>query len=343
VALGTVADVAPLMSENRIFVRHGLDVLNRTKRRGLKSLIEAAGIGAKKISTHSISFMLAPRLNASGRVDSAHASLDLLLSDDEVESKRLAGYLNEHNRSRQQLEGKVLEQAMDQIDREVNFEDDFIIVLSRDDWHPGVLGIVASKIVDRYYRPAIVISLQDEFGRGSARSVPNFHIYEALCQCESYLKEFGGHKYAAGLTIHRDNIDAFRKVLNGVARDFFKKETVAPVLEVDAQIPMAMANAELMEDIDRLSPYGEGNRRPLFISRGLLVKSRPSIVGKNTLKFWVSDGEVMHEAVGFGLGDLRDLVISSARVDLVYALGWDTWNEDRPVQLEIKDIKQSQV
>ena len=339
VALGTVADVVPLRGENRIFVKHGLDVLNNTKRHGLKSLIEAAGIKQKKISTHSISFMLAPRLNASGRVDSAHASLDLLLSEDTEEAKRLALDLNVHNRARQKIEEKVLTEAMELIEREVNFKDDFIIVLSREDWHPGVLGIVASKIVDRFYRPAVIISLQDELGRGSARSVHNFHIYEALVQCETFLKEYGGHKYAAGLTIDRKNIKEFKSLLNKVARAHFQTESLSPVLEVDAQIPFSLIDEELMRSIDTLSPYGEGNRRPVFVSRHLAVRSEPVLVGKNSIKFWVSDGELTYEAIGFGMNDFFGMVSASPRIDLAYCLGWDDWSPDNPIQLEIKDIK----
>ncbi len=341
VALGTVADVAPLRGENRIFVRHGLDVLNATKREGLRSLIEASGIKEKKVSTHSISFMLAPRLNASGRIDSAQSSLDLLLSQDSDEADRLAQYLNGHNRQRQKIEEKVMSEAMDLIEKEVNFKDDFIIVLSKEDWHPGVLGIVASKIVDRFYRPAIIISLSDEVGRGSARSVHNFHIYEALVQCESFLKEYGGHKYAAGLTIDRANIKEFKTFLNVIARANFKTESLVPVLEVEAQIPLALITEELLLDIDRLSPYGEGNRRPIFVSKRLFVRSKPVIVGKNSLKFWVSDGEVTFEAIGFGMGDFLGMVSSGTAIDLAYCLGWDDWNSDNRIQLEVKDIKVS--
>ncbi len=339
VALGTVADVVPLTGENRVFVRHGLDVLNSTKREGLKSLIDAAGIKKKKISTRSISFMLAPRLNASGRVDSAHTSLDLLLSQDKEEAQRLADFLNEHNRTRQKIEEQVLTEAMDMVEREVNFKDDFIIVLSKEDWHPGVLGIVASKIVDRFYRPAIIISLQDEVGRGSARSVHNFHIFEALVQCESFLKEYGGHKYAAGLTIDRKRIKEFKTFLNVIARASFRQDWLSPVLEVDAQIPFSLINEELLRGIDQLSPYGEGNLRPVFVSRNLSVKSEPVLVGKNSLKFWVSDGESTFEAIGFGMGDFLGMVGSCERIDMAYCLGWDEWNAHNPIQLEIKDIK----
>ncbi|OIO35629.1 MAG: single-stranded-DNA-specific exonuclease RecJ [Candidatus Omnitrophica bacterium CG1_02_44_16] len=341
VALGTVADVVPLRGENRIFVKHGLDVLNATKKEGLKSLMAVAGIKKKKISTHSISFILAPRINASGRVDSANSSLDMLLSEDPKEADRLAQYINENNKERQKIEEKVLTEAMGLIERDVNFKDDLIIVLCKEDWHPGVLGIVASKIVDRFYRPAIIISLQDNVGRGSARSVRNFHIYEALAQCGSFLKEFGGHKYAAGLTIDRANIAEFKAFLNVIARAKFKNENLSPILEVDAQIPLSLIDERLFRDIDRLSPYGEGNRRPIFVSRDLVVKSKPQLVGKNSLKFWVSDGELTYEAIGFGMKDFFGMVSEARPIDLAYCLGRDDWNSANLLQLEIKDIKPS--
>jgi single-stranded-DNA-specific exonuclease len=285
--------------------------------------------------------MLAPRLNASGRVDSAHASLDLLLSGDLKEADRLAGFLNDHNRTRQKIEERVLNEAVDLIEREIDFRDDFIIVLAKEDWHPGVLGIVAAKIVDRYYRPAVIISLQDGTGRGSARSVHNFHIYEALARCGDLLKEFGGHKYAAGLTVDRKHLKDFKRVLNEVARSAFQDEAFAPTLEADAQIPLSIVTRDLMSDIDRLSPYGEGNKRPIFISRHLAVRSKPALVGRNTLKFWVSDGAGTFGAVGFGLGDHLGMVKEASHVDLAYQLGWDEWSPENPIQLEVKDIKVS--
>ncbi|HAJ57147.1 MAG TPA: single-stranded-DNA-specific exonuclease RecJ [Candidatus Omnitrophica bacterium] len=343
VALGTVADVAPLKGENRIFVKHGLDALNRTERHGLQSLMESAGIKSKKISTHSISFILAPRLNASGRIDSANTSLDLLLSEDPKEAAVLARSLNENNRARQKIEERVMSEAVEMIDKEVNFKDDFIIVLSREDWHPGVLGIVASKIADRYYRPAVVVSFQDDVGRGSARSVRNFHIYEALARCESFLKEFGGHKYAAGLTIERKNIDKFRQALNDVARENFKHGLLSPVLDIDAAIPFSLINEDLLSSIDALSPFGEANRRPVFVSKNLVVRSKPVLAGRNSLKFWVSDGEFTFEAIGFGMADFFGLVSSSSKVDLAYCLGWDEWNHHNAIQLEIKDIKATEL
>jgi len=340
VALGTVADVAPLVDENRIFVRHGLDRLARTERPGLRSLMEAAGIADKKISARSVSFILAPRLNASGRMDTAHASLDLLLSDDPREAAALARELDDNNRLRQQIEERIVAEAMDLIARG-NLDKESVIVLSKEDWHPGVLGIVASKIVDRYYRPTVVISLQDDVGRGSARSVPHFHIYEALTQCGPLLKEFGGHQFAAGLIIERGRVDEFRRRLNAVGRACLEKEGGAPVLEADAEIPLSLAGEALMRDIDRLSPFGEANARPLFITPHLRVRSRPSVVGRNTLKFWVTDGAATFEAVGFGLGDFLDAVANCGYVDLAYRLGWDTWGPHNPLQLEVRDLRVS--
>ncbi len=340
VALGTIADVAPLVDENRIFVRHGLDRLARTERPGLRSLMETAGIADKKMSTRSVSFILAPRLNASGRMDSAYASLDLLLSADFREARELAQSLNDNNRLRQQTEERVMGEAMDLIARE-NLDKENIIVLSKEGWHPGVLGIVASKIADRYYRPAVVISLQDDVGRGSARSVPHFHIYEALTQCASLLREFGGHQFAAGLTIERDRVDEFRRMLNAVSRACLEKEGGVPVLEADAEIPLSLVGEALMRDIDRLSPFGEANPRPVFVTPHLRVRSRPSVVGRNTLKFWVTDGAATFEAVGFGLGDLLDTVANCGYVDLAYRLGWDTWKTHNPIQLEVRDLRVS--
>ncbi len=338
VALGTIADVAPLVDENRIFVRHGLDRLARTGRPGLRSLMEAAGMTDKKISTRSVSFILAPRLNASGRMDSAHASLDLLLSDDHRQARELAQALNDNNRLRQQTEERVMAEAMDLIAKE-DLDKENIIVLSKEDWHPGVLGIVASKIVDRFYRPTVVISLQDDVGRGSARSVPHFHIYEALAECRSLLLEFGGHQFAAGLTIERDRVGELRRRLNAVGRASLEREGSAPFLEADAEIPLSLVGEALMRDIDRLSPFGEGNPRPLFITPRLRVRSRPSLVGRNTLKFWVTDASATFEAVGFGLGDLLETVTNCGYVDLVYRLGWDTWKTHNPIQLEVCDLR----
>ncbi len=340
VALGTVADVAPLTGENRIFVEHGLVLLNKTRRPGLRSLIDAAGI-KKKLSTRSIGFMLAPRLNASGRVDSACVSLDLLLTRELREADTLARALNEQNRARQKIEEGVFNQVLDLVEKEVNFKEDFIIILAGEDWHPGVLGIVAAKVSDRFSRPAIILSFSGDVARGSARSVENFHIYDALSACCGFLKEYGGHKYAAGLSLERKHLKSFKSRINEIARLNFENNPFVPVLDIDAQIPFGLVDEELLNSIDRLSPFGEGNSRPVFVSRDLLIKSKPFLVGRNSLKFWVSDGELTFEAIGFGMGDSFSLVNDAEKIDLAYCLAWDEWNPQNAIQLEIKDIKRA--
>ncbi|MFH1691263.1 MAG: single-stranded-DNA-specific exonuclease RecJ [Candidatus Omnitrophota bacterium] len=340
VALGTVADVAPLTGENRIFVEHGLKVLNQTRRPGLRSLINAAGI-KKTLSTRSIGFMLAPRLNASGRIDSAQMSLDLLLAQEPKEADVLARTLNEQNRERQKIEEGVFNQALDQIDKKINFKEDFVIILAGDDWHVGVLGIVAAKISDRFCRPTIILSFAEGVARGSARSVENFHIYEALVECSEFLKEYGGHKYAAGLSLERQYLKSFKRRMNEIARANFENNPFASVIHVDAQIPFGLINEALLDSIDRLNPFGEGNPRPVFVSRGLTVKSKPCIVGRNSLKFWVSDGELIFEAIGFGMGDYFSLVNDVDFIDLAYCLSWNDWGPQNTIQIEIKDIKVS--
>lgn len=338
VALGTVADVAPLIGENRVFVEHGLELLNKTRRPGLRSLINAAGI-KKKLSTRSIGFMLAPRLNASGRLDSASVSLDLLLARELREADILARSLNEQNRMRQKIEEGVLNEALGLIEKDIDFKKDFAIVLAGEDWHPGVLGIVASKISDKFLRPTIILSFSGDTAKGSARSVENFHIYDALSSCCDFLKEYGGHQYAAGLSLERQHLEAFRGRMNEIARTSFENNPFVPVLDIDAQIPLAFIDEALLSSIDQLSPFGESNGRPVFVSRDLVVKSKPYIVGRNSLKFWVSDGEVTFEAIGFGMGDYFSLVNDAERIDLAYCLAWDDWNPHNAIQIEIKDIK----
>ncbi|MFH1381046.1 MAG: DHHA1 domain-containing protein, partial [Candidatus Omnitrophota bacterium] len=265
--------------------------------------------------------------------------LDLLLADELKEADVLARILNEQNRERQKIEEGVFNQALDLIEKEVNFKEDFAIILAGENWHLGVLGIVAAKISDRFCRPTIILSFSADVARGSARSVENFHIYEALTECGGFLKEYGGHKYAAGLSLERRHLKSFKSRMNEIARANFENNPFAPVLHIDAQIPLSLINGELLDSIEKLNPFGEGNPRPVFVSRGLTVKSKPSVVGRKSLKFWVSDGEQMFEAIGFGMGDYFSLVNGADFIDLAYCLSWNDWGSQNSIQMEIKDIK----
>jgi len=339
VALGTVADVVPLSGENRIFVKNGLSVIEQTNKPGLKALLEVAKIWGKKMKPYYIGFILGPRLNAAGRMDSATVSLDLLLSENPVDANALACSLEAHNLSRQKMQSEVVEEALAMIEADEILKAQDIIVVHKQGWHKGVLGIVASRIVDKYYRPTVVISVEDGMGTGSARSVDGFHLHEALTSCAGILENYGGHKRAAGLRLKHDNIENFRQAINDFAQQVLSQEKFVPSLEIDCEIPLSVIDLGLMELISSMEPHGEGNPAPVFCSKGLTVKSPPALMGKDTIKFWVSDGVKTISAVGFGMGSFKDKVKLGGQVDLAYTIAIDDWNKAPTVQLMLKDIK----
>jgi len=341
IALGTVADVVPLFGENRIFVKNGLPSIEGTVKPGLKALLQVAKIAGKKMKPYYIGFILGPRLNAAGRMDSAAVSLDLLLSEDPAVAFSLANSLEAHNLTRQKMQGEVVDEALKMIEADELLKSQDIIVVHKQGWHKGVLGIVASRIVDKYYRPTVVISVEDGIGTGSARSVNGFHLHEALTSCSAVLENFGGHKRAAGLRLKFDNIEAFRQGINDYAKLSLPQEKFIPTLEIDCEVPLSVLDLTLMELISSMEPHGEGNPSPVFCSRKLTVKSPPALMGKDTIKFWVSDGDKTISAVGFGMGSFRETVKLGSQVDLAYTLSIDDWNKAPAVQLMLKDIKGS--
>ncbi len=339
VAMGTVADVVPLLGENRIFVKNGLPFIERTNKPGLRALLEVAKIAGKKMKPYYIGFILGPRLNAAGRMDSATVSLDLLLSENSADAYALARSLEAHNLTRQKMQSEVVEEAMAMIEADEILKAQDIIVVHKQGWHKGVLGIVASRIVDKYYRPTVVISVEDGMGTGSARSIDGFHLHEALTNCAGVLENYGGHKRAAGLRLKYDNIEVFRQAMNDFARQALPQEKFIPTMEIDCEIPLGVIDLNLLEIISAMEPHGEGNPAPVFCSRALTVKSPPSLLGKDTIKFWVSDGVKTISAVGFGMGSFKDMVKLGCRVDLAYTLSIDDWNKAPAAQLMLKDIK----
>ncbi|MEW6009117.1 MAG: single-stranded-DNA-specific exonuclease RecJ [Candidatus Omnitrophota bacterium] len=339
VALGTICDVASLLGENRILVKEGLKKLDESKRAGILALKEVAGIKDKPVSVGLVGFVLGPRLNAMGRIDSALSSLRLLTTDDLDEAKLLAKSLDETNRRRQKIEEKILQEALIKIEREVNFKEHSIIVVGGIDWHPGVVGIVAAKLADKYWRPTFVLGLEKDVYRGSGRSVNNFHLFEALSECDSLLETYGGHRAAAGLTVQKDNLEKFKTHINAVAKKRVDLKDLVPILKIDAQVPLSTwQDLTVLEEVENLAPFGVGNQRPVFCSRNLFLKSTPSCVGRNTLRLWVSDGTLTVKAIGFGMADYAALLKEGSKVDLAYCVSLDTWQEPT-VQLEIKDLK----
>lgn len=338
VALGTIADVVPLKGENRTLVFFGLPMIMTTEKTGITALVRSARAEGKPASPHLVGFVLGPRLNAAGRMGTANTSLDLLLSEDADSSASLASSLEAYNRDRQRLQGAVFDEALAQIEAERALSERDVIVAYGEGWHKGVLGIAASKIADRYGKPAIVISFSEGQGVGSARSVEGFHLNEALAYCSGILDEFGGHKRAAGLKLKFDRVDEFKEKINDFAKGVLRQESV-PVLSIDAELPLARINMDLVKALSLLEPHGEGNPAPLFATRRLMIKSRPQVLGKDTIKFWVTDTDVSFSVVGFGMGaDCSDLRMGQT-INIVYSLGIDDWNKAPQVQLMLKDIR----
>jgi len=338
VSLGTIADVVPLTGENRVIAKEGLIRLSQTKRPGLRALIENAGIQDKKFSSTFVSFILGPRINASGRMDTAETSLNLLMSQSRQEADRLAKVVEAHNRQRQKIENKILEEAEDLINKEINFKEHKIIVIAKEGWHEGVLGIVASKLADRFYRPAIVVSLNEDLCRGSGRSIKGFHLFQALLECKEFLNAFGGHSHAVGLVIARDSIEDFKRSINRLARDKLSLEDLLPSLDIDMELNLSDLGEEVISELELLEPFGAANPEPLFYTRNLKLRGEPQILSRETLKFWVSDGNITCQAIGFGLGSFKESLKNADYFDLVYSPRIDNWRGEAGVILEARDI-----
>lgn len=338
VSLGTVADIAPLIGENRIMAKCGLDEMNKRDRIGLSALMDVGGLSDKEIISGHIGFILGPRINAMGRIGSAQISLDLLLSSDREDAKRLAKVLDTENRNRQKIEAKVTEEALFKVEREVNFKHHKVIVLASENWHPGVIGIAASRIADRFYRPTILISLDGKFGKGSGRSIDGFHLFEYLLRSRDTLMGFGGHEAACGVTVDKDRIDEFREKINEEASKDVNENIFSPKLDIDMDIPLGDLNESVINELESLAPFGPDNPKPVLASTKLVVKDGPRQIGKNGFKIWVTDKRITCEAVSFGRGNL-EAPKAGSEVDLAYIPSTNDWQGVRSIQLELKDIK----
>src|SRR4030066_1177604 len=340
VALGVIADVAPLTGENRYFVKEGLKLLSSEKRLGVAALKEAAGIKGKEVSAGTVSFMLAPRINASGRLSRADDAVKLLITDNPEEAKGIAQYLDGVNQERQKIEAKIRNEARDKILKEMDAEKENVFVMASREWHQGVVGIVASKIVDEFYRPCVMISLQDDGrGKGSARSIPGFNLYEGLEACSDLLDKFGGHKYAAGLTIKESNIPLLRDRLSDIVAERVKKEDFTPRLVMDAEIDPGDINFSLLKEMALLPPYGVSNPEPVIVSRGLrLTESR--LVGKDHLREKLRRGRTFWDGIGFSMASAyNDIIKSDREIDVAYTPELNLWQGTYRVKGKLKGMR----
>jgi single-stranded-DNA-specific exonuclease len=301
VALATIADLVPLTGENRVLVSYGLRRLARSRVLGLRALLGVAGVvEGEQVSAGKVGFVLAPRLNAAGRVGDSMDALRLLLTEDEREARELAEHLDRTNRSRQEEDQRTLEQVLGELEDHYDPDRDYGVVLWSEGWHPGVIGIVASRVVERIHRPVVLVALEGARGRGSARSIPGFHLYEALQACARHLKRFGGHRHAAGMEIDAGALAAFRADFNATARERLRGADLRPTLLPDVEIPLRAADMDLARWLPYFGPHGLGNPGPLFLARGVRLEF-PRRVGEDHLKTRLASAGGRLEAIGFGL------------------------------------------
>ncbi|MDD4170121.1 MAG: single-stranded-DNA-specific exonuclease RecJ [Desulfotomaculaceae bacterium] len=337
--LGTIADIVPLHGENRILVKHGLTRLAGTTRPGLKALFKVSGVSTNSLGAEEVGFRLTPRLNAAGRIGSPDQAVRLLLTGNDDEAEELANVLHQGNQHRQELEAAVLEEAMQILESRPALAAGKVIVLYSAGWHPGVIGIVASRLLDRFYRPVILIAIEGEAGSGSARSIPGFNIYQAISHCQEYLISAGGHALAAGFSIATDKLEDFYQAINQYADHVLEEDKMVPGLDIDGLIDMSQVTEELVNEINLLQPFGHSNPAPLFSCREASVLTYRG-VGRNSahLKMRLRSGGVILDSIGFNLGAFTEALATREAVDLAFVPGVNEYNGRRSLQLEIKDL-----
>jgi single-stranded-DNA-specific exonuclease len=343
VALATVADLVPLVGENRILARHGLARLAATGRPGLQALARVAGVALEAVHASHVAFGLAPRINAAGRLDDATVAVRLLLTADPDEARQIAVGLDRQNRERQDLEGAILTEALAQAEREHDLARDRAIVLASPAWHPGVIGIVAARLVERLGRPVALIGRLGEESRGSARSAAGWHIADALGRCADLLLNYGGHRAAAGFSLRPERIPAFRERFVQLAGEEIQKEDLVPTLRADAEVRLEYVDLSLADELARLAPYGTGNPEPVLVSRDVQVMRFPRRVGQKHLKMKVRQspgtGPVV-EAIGFNFGQYLEALEGPVApwIELAYVPERNSWNGRETLQLRVKDL-----
>jgi single-stranded-DNA-specific exonuclease len=336
VALGTIGDICPLVDENRIFAKIGLDLITDCKRVGLVALKETCGVENQVIDSGKASFCLIPRINAAGRVASANDAVRLLLTEDIGEARLIAQDLDICNRKRQAMEKNILNEILGEIERTIDPEKVRSLVFASEKWHPGVIGIVASKLVDRYYRPAILISLKDGIGKGSGRSVADFNIFEGLKECDSLLLSYGGHRYAAGISIREEDIKEFSGMLEEVISREIDASDFVSQTNIDAICSLSEITHELVSQIGRLAPFGSGNPEPVLCVRNINVTSQ-SVVGNNHLRMRLTGDGISYNSIWFNKGHLIN-VLSGPAIDIAFTPHINSWNGVSDIQLKMKDM-----
>ena len=337
VALATIADVAPLTGENRILVRYGLRMLTETTNVGLRAMIRAAGLDTKQITAGRVGYILAPRLNAAGRIGDALVGVELLLTEDENRANEIARMLEELNERRQELDRIALADARDMV-AAMDLDSTFGIVLAKEGWHPGVIGIVASRLVEEFGRPTVLIALEGDTGKGSGRSISKLHLRDALEECSEFLLRFGGHRMAAGVTVERKNVEEFARRFNEVAASHLTREDLVPDVHIDLEVAIERADESLEKMLRHFEPFGVGNPTPVLVARGVKLAAPPKLVGRDGLKLRLSTGSGELEAIGWGMADRFGEFSPDSPVDIAFRLERDEYRGTSRLQARIADI-----
>jgi len=342
VSLAAAADIVSLTDENRILVREGLNLINSNPRAGIKALVEKCSINPGSLSSGQVVFTLAPRINAVGRLGDAKRAVDLLTTDNLDEALEFASVLETENYERRKIDVDTFDSALELIASSVDLENEIPIILHQQDWHPGVIGIVASRIVEKYYRPTIMLTTVDGIAKGSARSINNFNIYEALEKCEELLIHFGGHQAAAGLAVELENLEEFKYRFNQIVKNSINEIDLFPELMIDSKIKFTEITPKFIRILEQFSPFGPGNMRPVFLAEGVSIVSTPRIVGANHLiaSFKQNNINKVFDSVGFNMGDYLDSIKTpGVNLDIVFSIDKLIRDGKEFPQLKLKDLK----
>ena len=334
VCVGTISDIVPLVDENRVITKLGLMLVAQTKNMGLRSLLISSGY--KNIDSTTISFGIAPRINACGRMGHADEALKLFLSKDVYEVNELTKRLNDYNTLRQEKERAIYEDAVNQIEKNKLYEN-CAIVVAGENWHHGVIGIVSSKITDLYFKPSILLCYEDDLAKGSGRSIPGFDLHEALMKCPNTIDRFGGHAMAIGITIKRDKFEEFKKEFEIIAKEE-KIDEIIPIINIDAKINLNEINKEIVESLKKLEPFGEGNKMPVFAFKNLKIDSIRALSEGKHIKLILKEGNSIINAIGFNLGYLVDEYKIGDKINVVGSLEINSFNGVDNLQINIKDV-----
>ncbi len=339
VALGTAADIVELKDENRILVKAGLDRIRNNPRPGVFALMEISGLRQRRASVSNIVFVLAPRLNAVGRISTAKKAVHLLTAKSLQQARNIARILEKENKTRKNIDEITFTEAKQMIEDTIDLDKKRVLVLAKRDWHPGVIGIVASRLMEKFNRPTILLSVQEGIGKGSARSTVNFDVFAAFKQIGHLFLNYGGHRFAAGLTIKEEDIAELDRAINSISQEFLQIDQMVPKLAVDAEVSFEQLDATFFNSLKQMAPFGPGNMRPVFVSRGLSLYGEGRVVGKNHLKAKFKQNGVVLDAIGYKLGEYVPRLKESGRYDCAYVLEESVWNGQTTIQMKIKDIE----